>query len=49
MSPPEIEPATLGFPAGHLDHLAIGIVVQVSLKLFQNPIMITHENLFIYI
>ena len=39
MLSPGIEPATFGFPAGHIDHLAIGTAVYRRLKLFQNPVM----------
>ena len=38
-SPPGIEPATLSFLAGQLDRLAIGTVVYLRLKLFQNLVM----------
>ena len=33
------DPATLDFPTGHLNRLAIGAVVHLCLKLFQNPVM----------
>ena len=46
MSFPGIEPATYGFPAGHLDRLAIGTAVYRRLKLFQNPVM---TNIWQYI
>ena len=36
MSLPGIKPATVGFPTGHVDHLATETVVNLRLKLFQN-------------
>ena len=30
-----VKPAILGFPAGHLDRFAIGIVIYLCLKLLQ--------------
>ena len=39
MSSSEIKPATLCFPSGHLACLAIGTIVYMRLKLFQNPVI----------
>ena len=36
MSPPGIEPATLGLSAGHPDSLAIGIVIYLRLTLSES-------------
>ena len=48
MSQPGIEPATLGFHAGHLDRFAIGTVVYLRVKLFQNHALNPDDNTFTF-